>query len=764
MESTKSRQRLEDEKQAEIRRQIAVLQAQLNDPPTRGEVTVKTSPKRRKSEQQGQGHTLLAPGTPSPKRRKLDNANGPRAKPLPSLTSRLSKSVPPKKQPYGTNHASGSSSTLTPIVKPAPSSVLSKLSDFAKARNVDTERAVTRSAAFTERPAPPPPAIEESGLLGVQKRDENLALIEDLNIGPADHMAPFDDPRFEHLEPNSSIRLSSRVLPHDDLDDYLRGRYYLSPSKLYSVIRLLPDKKGYDVPVEGDWVTIAVIAERGPVKYSKAPIAVGREDQDLDDADAKLADIIPTETSASGKRTTTDLKHWKGKKKEDTRPSGKKYINLKLIDFGCRSGSKSLTTGGKSVIRGDAFLSLLLFEADRAEDVVGDDGKKTKVYRGGSRGAFERMAKLKEGAVVALLNPRILKPFQRSGDTPHPTDNILAVTPDSIDSTVVIGHAKDLGMCKAIKRDGKPCGSWCDKRVSEICDWHVQHAIQGNRAARAEFAIGYVLHVFFLLVKRTVQILIVPYDPARQWGLKPEPSRSQADGATYVVSGHVVSGGADVQSLFVSENIGRDAQAKAARVAAKKDADRALEGLLKQDKEGTRALAAAQAFRVKAKMEKAKEKSLGKKDKKTGGKKDDSAKSKDKPQVSKKRKRSESSSPSSSEDEAEEKLQQHKSAYSAQLIKNLGFDPMAMGKDGRKTVDPVVQRKLEALAASQSARRDIALGPRPGKKASSAVLPLPDLSDEDELERKEAAIFGKVVRSVEEEREGGEKMIDLDSD
>ena len=49
----------------------------------------------------------------------------------------------------------------------------------------------------------------------------------------------------------------------------------------------------------------------------------------------------------------------------------------RLIDFGCRSGSTS-ATGGKSVIRGDAFLSLLLFEADRVEEVVGEDGKKEK--------------------------------------------------------------------------------------------------------------------------------------------------------------------------------------------------------------------------------------------------------------------------------------------------------------------------------------------------------------------------------------------------
>ena len=231
----------------------------------------------------------------------------------------------------------------------------------------------------------------------------------------------FTRSKLHHIQP------SSRTTPHDDLQDYLRGRYYLSPSKLYSVIRLLPNKQGYDVPVEGDWVTIAVVAERGPMRYTKAPVGVGRDDAEhLSEKEAKLEEIVPDpdhDAKAKSSPYTYDLKHWKGKTKQDQQPTkqgGKKYINLKLIDFGCRSGSSH--TGGKSVIRGDAFLSLLLFEADKVEEIVGEDGKKKKkFYRGGSKGAFEHMSKLKEGAVVALLNPRILKPFQVCTHTPSYT-------------------------------------------------------------------------------------------------------------------------------------------------------------------------------------------------------------------------------------------------------------------------------------------------------------------------------------------------------
>lgn len=88
-------------------------------------------------------------------------------------------------------------------------------------------------------------------------------------------------------------------------------------------------------------------------------------------------------------------------------------MNIKLVDFGARARSSSSVPGGKATIRGDAFLSLLLFESDGFDMVTTPEAKKPqKVYRGGSRGAFEDLSKLGEGDVVALLNPKILKPFQ----------------------------------------------------------------------------------------------------------------------------------------------------------------------------------------------------------------------------------------------------------------------------------------------------------------------------------------------------------------
>lgn len=137
------------------------------------------------------------------------------------------------------------------------------------------------------------------------------------------------------------------------------------------------------------------------------------------------------------------------------------------------------------------------------------------------------------------------------------------------------------------------------------------------------------------------------YDPARQWGLKPE---GQTSGSTYIVSGHIVSG-SDSRTMFMGENFGREAQAKAARKVAAADADKALKRKLMKDKKG------AKAEEVKPEG-------------KTKGK---------------------GKSPHSAPETSEDK-QPHRKAYSAQMIKQLGFDPAA--KDGKSVKDAEVQSRV----------------------------------------------------------------------
>lgn len=619
--------------QDDIRKEIARLQAQLQS-------DIPRSPKKITKQQLG---NMLAPPTPSPKKKRRISEAG-------------TDSVPPHQpRPAVKTPIPSSSKAPTPLPqKPAPSAVLAKL---AKSKPLslddddddDGEDEPSRSAAFTDKPAEVKPAAGTH-------RDERLALIEDFEPGPYDHKPPFDDPNFEQLEPNSGIRLSSRVLPHEHLQDHLAGRFYISPSRLYSCVRLLPDKRGYDVPVCGDWVTIAVVAERGPIKFSKAPVTIDADDE--------------------GRKT--DVKG-KGKQKEQPKPSGKKYVNMKLVDFGSRSRTASSATGGKAVIRGDAFLSLLLFESDGFDVETRENGTKGKIYKGGSRGAFETMSKLKEGDVIALMNPKILKPFQHATSTPHPTNNILALTPESAGTITVIGRAKDLGMCTVLKRDGSVCGSWCDKRMSDVCEWHVQNAVERRRAARPEFSASTSGMSNTSIKKRKLA-----YDPARQWGLKPEDAEGSA---TYVVSGHVVKGSGP-SSLEVSENIGREGQAKAQRLRAK-DADKALKNLLDRDKEGMKAVIAARDFAQKG-------------DKK--GRED-----------GRKRKRKDSEGISNTE----LKESTPKSHYSAEMVKQLGFNPAA--RTGQPPDDSHLRQKLEVLAAMQSSKRNFNLAPRPGLRVRSNV-------------------------------------------
>lgn len=62
-------------------------------------------------------------------------------------------------------------------------------------------------------------------------------------------------------------------------------------------------------------------------------------------------------------------------------------------------------------------------------------------------------------------------------------------------------------MCKAVKRDGSACGSWCDRRVADVCDYHIQHAVERKRAGRAEFSTGYAA-LYQIYLKPRAEILL----------------------------------------------------------------------------------------------------------------------------------------------------------------------------------------------------------------------------------------------------------------
>ncbi|KAG9310850.1 hypothetical protein JVU11DRAFT_8705 [Chiua virens] len=701
MESNTHRLHAHRQRQCQIRDKIRKLQEQLVDVPADHSDTIPQSPKRKHRDA-----TLLAPATPSPrKKRRIGQAASHKL-----TDGRLSTAEHPWQE---SARSAVKPASVTHHAKPAPSNVLHNLATLRHEPTPSDPSPVVRSSDLAEIRRPKLPelcALQERGTdapiastsCSIPQRDESLAIIEDIQIGPADHKPPPDDLSFARLEPNSGIHLLSRSLTHEDLQEYLRGRYYLSPSRLYSCIRLLPNKSGYDVPVEGDWVTIAVVAERGPVRHTRAPV-------DIAPGDDGRASGDETGSKPTATRKTSDKKGPKGPPK----PHGKKYVSMKLIDFGARSRPSALA--GKSVIRGDAFLSLLLFESDGFDKLTGEDGNVKKIYQGGSKGAFEAMSKLKEGDVVALLNPKVLKPFQRNDKTPHPVDNILAVTPESATSIAIVGRARDLGMCKLDRQEGErrlrlafnQCGA-------KTACWESRIHRRGMTTTSAR--------------KRKPE-----HDPSRQWGLQPEPA---APSSVYIVSGHVVgSAGGD---MFMSEKMGREAQERAKRRLGQ-DADKELKLLLDRDKEGMKAV--TKAREVAANMLKATEREKRKAGKTDKGK----GKGKAVEEVEE------------PESESGNTQVPAKPAYSANVIKHLGFDPAA--KVGRKRAEDLsIQKKLEALAAIQESRRDINLARRPGTKIRSGVsIPAFMLEEDSDTE------FGAEGSDSDLEVVSGEReMVDLD--
>lgn len=96
--------------------------------------------------------------------------------------------------------------------------------------------------------------------------------------------------------------------------------------------------------------------------------------------------------------------------------------------------------------------------------------------------AYTRFWKLTPGTVIAILNPDIMPPKPGQTDTGR-----WSLVLNSSDDTILeIGTARDLGWCKATKKDGKPCGSWVNNTKTEYCEWHVDKGVEKHRRGRME--------------------------------------------------------------------------------------------------------------------------------------------------------------------------------------------------------------------------------------------------------------------------------------
>jgi len=155
------------------------------------------------------------------------------------------------------------------------------------------------------------------------------------------------------------------------------------------------------------------------------------------------------------------------------------------------------------------------------------------------------------------------------------------------------------------------------------------------------------------------------------------------------VAGHIVAGGAaGKHDMFLKEKLGREAQARAARRTNSRDTDVTLKRLLARDKEGMRAVQEARNFGMKAKTRDKQRISNGKE----VGKEEADVGDSD----------SEGSGTDDEEDNAlVDRPRSTKNAYSARVIKELGFDPTVKshrGNHGRRHEEG----DEEGLEASQN--------------------------------------------------------------
>ncbi|MCJ1410149.1 hypothetical protein MMC19_004234 [Ptychographa xylographoides] len=96
--------------------------------------------------------------------------------------------------------------------------------------------------------------------------------------------------------------------------------------------------------------------------------------------------------------------------------------------------------------------------------------------------AYTRFWKLQPGTVIAILNPNIMPPPRGKEDTGR-----WSLSLNSSDDTILeIGTARDLGFCKAVRKDGRRCDGWVDLRKTEFCEWHVDCGVEKMRRGRME--------------------------------------------------------------------------------------------------------------------------------------------------------------------------------------------------------------------------------------------------------------------------------------
>ncbi|PKI83091.1 hypothetical protein MVES_003104 [Malassezia vespertilionis] len=218
-------------------------------------------------------------------------------------------------------------------------------------------------------------------------RNERLELVEALERGPHEFTPPNDDPEFALYEPNSRMRVRNRQVSHAQLQQYLECRYIVNIGTLYNLAgrtgKSLSEYQSandrtmdgdVEVPLYGDWVLFAVMGEKSAMKYT-----AGRVDDTQNEASPRGSDAFARENP--------------------TKPA-RKFFSCKLLNL----STDVIET--HRAMPGHCMLTMMLFESKETHSNA--DG--TTRFSGGSGGAFEKLWKERDGMLLAILNPRIMKP------------------------------------------------------------------------------------------------------------------------------------------------------------------------------------------------------------------------------------------------------------------------------------------------------------------------------------------------------------------
>lgn len=93
------------------------------------------------------------------------------------------------------------------------------------------------------------------------------------------------------------------------------------------------------------------------------------------------------------------------------------------------------------------------------------------------RSAHRDLWKTPTGTVIGILNPKVLEKKDEK------VEAVLSV--DSAQNVMILGQSKDLGICKARKVNGDPCGSIINKSDCDVCIHHMRQ--EYTKIRRAEF-------------------------------------------------------------------------------------------------------------------------------------------------------------------------------------------------------------------------------------------------------------------------------------